>query len=232
MAGRIAYYGNISTDGLVLNLDAARKDSYNRTGTTWNDISGNGNNGTLTNGPTFDSEDYGSIVFDGVDDYVNLGDVLFPSGTTDFTIDIWVNFKDSVVNDYVFSKGSAAAGIAGSTFYMVTGTNYVRFTATDSTPTRSTSVEHQGVVINQWYNFTYTYNGTTITGYRDGGNIMTNTSITGSLQYVNQPIRIGTHTYGSANPNMDVSNFKIYNRALTQDEITQNFNALRGRYGI
>src|SRR6056300_382098 len=95
MAGRIAYYGNIVTDGLVLNLDAARKDSYNRTGTTWNDISGNGNNGTLTNGPTFDSEDYGSIVFDGVDDYVTVSATPINSVLTNqITIETFINSND------------------------------------------------------------------------------------------------------------------------------------------
>ena len=71
MAGRIAYYGNIVKDGLVLDLDAAKKDSYPGTGTAWNDISGNRNNGTLTNGPTFNSSNGGSIVFDGTNDYIN-----------------------------------------------------------------------------------------------------------------------------------------------------------------
>jgi hypothetical protein len=65
---------NIVTDGLVLYLDAANQKSYPGTGTTWNDLSGNGNNGTLVNGPTFNSDNNGSIVFDGVDDYVNFGD--------------------------------------------------------------------------------------------------------------------------------------------------------------
>ena len=63
----------IVTDGLVLCLDAANKKSYSGSGTTWTDRSGNGNNGTLVNGPTFDSGNGGSIDFDGVDDNVNLG---------------------------------------------------------------------------------------------------------------------------------------------------------------
>ena len=66
----VAYNPNIVTDGLVLCLDAANKRSYPGTGTTWTDRSANGNNGTLTNGPTFDSANGGSIVFDGTNDYV------------------------------------------------------------------------------------------------------------------------------------------------------------------
>ena len=65
--------GHIITDGLVIALDAANTKSYPGSGTTWSDLSGNSNNGTLTNGPTFNSRNGGSIVFDGVDDYVTLG---------------------------------------------------------------------------------------------------------------------------------------------------------------
>jgi hypothetical protein len=61
MAGRIGYYGGVVKDGLVLDLDAAKLDSYPRTGTSWKDISGNQNNGTLINGPTFDSGNGGVL---------------------------------------------------------------------------------------------------------------------------------------------------------------------------
>ena len=62
----------IVRDGLVLCLDAANPRSYPKSGTTWSDLAG-ANNGTLTNGPTFDADDKGGIVFDGTNDYVNLG---------------------------------------------------------------------------------------------------------------------------------------------------------------
>ena len=65
------YYGpRIVSNGLVLCLDAANKRSYPGTGTTWTDLSGNSNNGTLTNGPTFSAGNMGSILFDGTNDYV------------------------------------------------------------------------------------------------------------------------------------------------------------------
>ena len=79
----------IVTDGLVLYLDAANTKSYTGTGTTWYDLTKNGNNGVLTSGPVYNSENGGNITFDGVDDYVNLGnpnslDIL------NFTICAWV----------------------------------------------------------------------------------------------------------------------------------------------
>jgi hypothetical protein len=105
MAGRIAYYGGIVTNGLVLALDAAKKDSYPGSGTLWRDISGNGNNGTLTNGPTFNSGNGGSIVFDGVNDYVQYETSLDPyiSGNRDFTIELWV-YKNTSGDGMIFSS--------------------------------------------------------------------------------------------------------------------------------
>jgi hypothetical protein len=83
----IGYGPRVVTDGLVLALDAADTNSYPGSGTTWNDLSGNGNTGTLTNGPTYSSDNGGSIVFDGTNDYVplvnNLGD------PQQFTIEFW-----------------------------------------------------------------------------------------------------------------------------------------------
>ena len=89
------YYGpKIVTSGLVLCLDAANKRSYPGTGTTWTDLSGNSNNGTLTNGPTFSAGNQGSIVFDGTNDYAYQS--LFTNAiTTTLTFDVWVKFSDA-----------------------------------------------------------------------------------------------------------------------------------------
>jgi hypothetical protein len=89
MATRYNYTGGIVTNGLVLNLDAAKTDSYPGTGTTWRDISGNNNNGTLTNGPTFSGiGKQASIVFDGVDDYAFFNTDL--RSLTSITINVWL----------------------------------------------------------------------------------------------------------------------------------------------
>ncbi len=83
---------NIITNGLILELDAANRKSYPGSGTTWTDLSGNGNTGTLTNGPTFSSANGGSIVFDGVDDYVNCGNAssLNFERTNSFSFCFWI----------------------------------------------------------------------------------------------------------------------------------------------
>ena len=79
----------IVRDGLVLALDAADRNSYISGSTTWTDLSGNGNTGTLTNGPTYSSANGGSLVFDGSNDYVDIPYLLL-SGSQDFTVNIWI----------------------------------------------------------------------------------------------------------------------------------------------
>ena len=107
MATRYNYTGGIVTNGLVLNLDAAKTDSYPGTGTTWRDLSGNNNNGTLTNGPTYTgvSKD-AAIVFDGVDDYVDCGNNSTVNLNSSFTINCWVKISPT-------APSSSGKGIVG-----------------------------------------------------------------------------------------------------------------------
>jgi hypothetical protein len=67
----LSHSPSIVTDGLVLCLDAGNPKSYPGSGTTWTDLSGNGNNGTLVNGVGYSGDNLGSLSFDGVNDYYN-----------------------------------------------------------------------------------------------------------------------------------------------------------------
>ena len=80
----------IVTSGLVLALDAADRNSYPRTGTTWTDLSGNGYNGTLTNSPTFSNSNGGSIIFDGTNDYTSTSLDLSLNNTNSVSISMWI----------------------------------------------------------------------------------------------------------------------------------------------
>jgi hypothetical protein len=83
---------SLITTNLVLHLDASNSSSYSGSGTTWSDLSGDGNDLTLTNGPTFTSDNGGAIVFDGTNDYAAspLNQSFFQFGTGDYTLGIWV----------------------------------------------------------------------------------------------------------------------------------------------
>ena len=103
-----SFSSKVVTDGLVLYLDAANTKSYPGSGTAWSDLSRSGNNGTLTNGPTFNSARGGAIVLDGADDYIAINNIQTTSNFTyDFIFDI-SNFTDTSDNSLV--KGNAAYG--------------------------------------------------------------------------------------------------------------------------
>lgn len=234
MAGRIVYTGGIVTNGLVLNLDAAKRDSYPGSGTIWRDIAGGTATGSLINGPVFNSNNGGYISFDGTNDYADIGNILFNSASVT-TLDLWVNMPSMAVNRYIMAKGSAGDGIF--TFFMTTGpgpsggsSSYIRFSMGNQSSTVSTNIEYGNLVWGQWYNFTFTYNGSFVTGYRNAATPQSS-SLTGNLYTTTSPIRLAGDKYlsvGAAN----ISSFKIYNRALSATEITQNYNALKGRFGL
>jgi len=225
MAGRIAYLGNISPQGLVLDLDAGIKGSYPKTGSTWFDISNNGNNGTLTNGPLYTGSNYGAIVFDGVDDWVNTGDILNTTGS--FSITSWIK----IVGDRIYpivSKWDSSGGANNKRFFLFR----VNTTTLQFFDSNSTLAIGGTVTSNTWTETTVVINGSNsqlyINGVPSGATFSPTLSIKTGVN-----LGIGCYSYSLDNFfSGSIANTSIYNRALTQSEITQNFNALRGRYGI
>jgi hypothetical protein len=228
----------IVTDGLVLALDAGNAKSYTSGSTTWYDKSGNANNGTLINGPTFSSANGGSIVFDGVDDFVNCGNST-SLNSSNITFSIWIKRTASWIfagsclfwakqNGNYMSNGFYIEPFTSGRDYLdvITngaGSNY--FGDTISTSTR--------FPLNTWVNFAFTLVGNTPKMYFNG--ISTTISIGGTPAITSTSdtkyILSNSPSYGNFTPGI-VSNTQIYNRALSAAEINQNFNALRGRYGI
>ena len=100
MSGVVGPRFGIVQDGLVLNLDASNTLSYPGSGTTWFDLTSNNNDGTLVNGPTFDSANGGSIVFDGINDYVSFTTPPSTnSGTEKSSINVWIKTGTNVSNN-------------------------------------------------------------------------------------------------------------------------------------
>jgi hypothetical protein len=221
----VQYSPGIVTDGLILNLDAANRKSYSGIGTGWFDLSNSGNNGTLLNGVTFSNN---TMVFDGVDDIsANATNTTFGNNTT---WDAWVN-RATYANAYNMFMGRTlpyfGLEIATIIFSNNIGGTQRTIRSTNFTPTN-----------NIWYNLSFTteYDGTfTIAKIYING-VLNNTSagFTGAQVQYSQGFAIGDGR--STTPwypfNGNVSNVKIYNRTLSSQEIQQNFNALRGRFGI
>lgn len=211
------------TNGLLLALDAGDRNSYVSGSNTWLDLVGT-NNGTLVNGPTFSSGSGGSIVFDGVDDYATV-----PSSTSwaigsAGTISMWAYFTGSVTTNHRFwCTFNTSTGLDA---YIDAATGYVGF---HGSATLTTTLFPR----NQWVNLTTTYTGGNIAVYYNGilqpiQGKTTGYNITqvGSL-FIAQYSGGGGYTWRGR-----ISSLTVHNRGLSADEVQQNFNALRGRFGI
>ena len=222
----IARGPKIVTSGLVLALDAADKLSYPGSGTTWRDLSGNNNIGTLTNGPTFSGANMGSIVFDGTNDCVTLAiNSLFNFGTGDFSIFCWI--KSSKVSDFstIFALDDGALG-TGILFYIAVTTGVFRTWVANVAQNTAASIANGNwnyVGITRSSGTVYQYiNGVQVGSFASAGSVRTN-----------QIPRFGN--YDSSNSYMYQGNIavsQIYNRALTATKVLKNNKAKKNRYGL
>lgn len=229
----VGYNPKIVTSGLVLALDAANIKSYPGSGTTWTDLSGNGNNGTLTNGPTFDSGNSGIINFVAAStQYVSVTDSASLSLTT-ATVETWVKF--STLNTRIIFCGKGDGVSNPTTEYWLEKTAGNKFSVCFSvgTPALNHPLNDTSVVANTWYHIVGTFDGSNVRGYVNGVQDSSVGSLYGNIVDTSINYSVGKlGTYPALYHNGSIAVNKIYNRALTAAEIQQNFNALRGRFGI
>jgi hypothetical protein len=219
----LAHSPSIVTSGLVLCLDAANRKSYPGSGTTWKDLSGNGNTGTLTNGPTFDSANGGSLVFDGVNDHVPL-----LSSVNAKTVIAFIKLSASG-GDYVVYGLDAN----GSDNWLGVNANKIRFLGTQIADVNNFSLNGTSTLSTSiWYQIACTIDVSTAKVYFNGfeENSVTQAFTIGAWNTAPTIGRRGgiDQRYFPGN----ISNLQIYNRVLSAAEIAQNFQALRGRYSI
>jgi hypothetical protein len=228
MAGRISYYGNIVKDGLVLDLDAAKQDSYPGVGTSWNDISGFQNNGVLTNGPTFNKDKGGSIVFDGVDDLVTLPTIAF--GVNQFTIDLWFKLNGNQTLNASLIGVAAAAAINNWQLSCYNNNINMQFFYKGADGTNDSILLNYTFVSQVWANVTITKNSNNdIITYVNGS--QTNSKNYATNYNHTEPLRIGLNRGGTAYYKGDISICRLYNgKGLSASEVLQNYNATKGRY--
>ena len=218
----ISYNPRIVTDGLVLALDAGNTKSYPGSGTTWTDLSGGGNTGTLTNGPTYSSANGGSLVFDGVNDYIDLNTNNIITGTNPFTFEAFYKVTNASVVAELF--GNYGTGYTSNTIW-ISGRYGVYI---------NTLVPYfQGYPLGvgtYHMAFTRTSTGDCIL-YKNG--IVDGTATSTTSISVGQNFRIGSDVNGIGEVfGGELYSLKVYNRALSAAEISQNFNALKSRYGL
>ena len=216
----------IVTDGLVLCLDAANKRSYGGSGTTWTDRSTSGNDGTLINEPGFNASGGGSIGFSNTNDYVDLGNPatnFFSSiaGTDQVTIAGWIKTSASVTSQQIiFDSGNS------ENLQMDIYQNGIAFLTRCPTNIR---ISRYTIDVDKWYYFVGTYNGSKMIGYINGEKY-TESSRSGNLSSDTQYSAFGKQPGSTYYFRGRISQFKAYNRALTADEIRQNYLATKERY--
>ena len=214
------------TAGLVLNLDAGNAASYPGSGTTWTDLSGNGRNGTLTGGPTYSSADGGSIVFDGTNDFVQCSGSLTATAAT---FVIWMR-RNGTQDDYdgiIYSRSANATGLS-----VFGTTNKISYTWNNAVDTYTWD---SGLTIPDltWCMVAVSVTSTSATAYLcQSSGITSATNTVSHTSTVLDDVKLAQDDQGARFFNGRISVAMIYDRALSADEITQNFNALRGRYGL
>lgn len=205
-------YEQINTNKLGLYLDASQVISYPTTASTWYDISGYNYKATLINGPTFNSS-YGSITFDGIDDYVNCGDIRF--GTSPFTFEVWFNMNSAAAGyKWVMGKQGFNMGITinGTTLY---------FFLYDSS--NNLYAPGDSISANKWYQATGVYDGSSIILYKNGVNVASQAFTNTPRNYDTLPLYLGTPDAGSLFFPGQIAKSRFYSKALTQTDITQNY---------
>lgn len=228
----------IVTNGLVLALDAADQNSYPGSGTTWSDMSGNGNNGILQTGTSYNASNSGNISFNGTSGYIstttNLGANPYPS----LTYSVW--FRTTVGGYKIIGIENSQTGIASNAHdrHIYIGSDSKLYYGVYDTANRLITSTIT-VTDNTWKNVTTVTTGAnSISMYINGVLNVTGTG-NGYSAYTTSYIRLGSYGLGGTWTNGsngyftgNISNVQVYNRALLASEILQNYNAQKSRFGL
>jgi hypothetical protein len=225
----------IRDSSLVLELDASDRNSYPGSGTVWTDLSGNNNNGSFVNGPTFSSANGGSIVFDGNTSsaYITTPSTLILSNTISFNF--WVSsIGQTAYNQTILGKDTNGANPhllirrGGSSDNLIW--NYYNGSATFTTTFNSFFTGFNNLFIN--LQITADYISGVVSVYRNG--VLFGTS-TQTMLYPNTSaiLTLGNWLANIALPlNGKIAISQIYNKILSANEVQQNYNALKSRFGL
>jgi len=236
-----ARYLSIVTSGLVLNLDAGNPLSYPGTGTTWFDLSTSNKNGTLVNGPSFDSANGGSIVFDGTNDYVNVATFTSLSDVSQFSYSAFLNFSTAAGNyNTFFAIGFNAEYNNDILFAWEKSSNTLLFQVNNGLDGGATYAYNAP---SNWMNLSVVYDGSLSTNATKLKVFINGVQLTLSFGSYNVPTKTSNRTdqlirIGEYLNNTlffytgKIATTFLYNRALTQSEVLQNYNAQKLRFGL
>ena len=235
----VAYNPRIITDGLILNLDAANTKSYPGSGTTWTDLSNENNHSTISNFAV-GSLNGGTLTADGANSFgvINAAASLQPAS---ITIEVMCKpiYNDQNYANVISYPPNDDVHQSPWMIYAI----YLQHVSGNIT-SRPLHSRFGGTMVvssagafdfNAWNHLVVTFHNQAVKFYRDG-NVHSTHSISPSTinysGYENQNVFIGQNPSGSEDFEGEYSNVKLYNRALTDAEVSQNFNAIRGRFGL
>ena len=216
------------TNGLVLSLDAANTKSYPKSGTTWTDLSGNSNTGTLTNGPTFSAGNMGGIVFDGVDDYCRVQNFTSMNVQGPGTVTYWGKFSN---------LGSSGVHKTALTITNGLGTGALQVGLRDAQGIvwksgGVTLLSYNTPTLNRITQWTLTFDNSNLQMYIDG--ILTNSTTSAVAQTATAAdFYLATFRTDALEAfSGTIYSSAVYNRVLTASEVLQNYNATKSRFGL
>ena len=214
---------NIVTNGLVLALDAANRQSYVSGSTTWYDISGNNNSGSLINGPIFDSNNGGSILFDGINDYAT-GTITPLSGSA-FTIGTWIKPITLVSQSVYLSIGSINAN--NSTIHLrFYSDTFFRFGMYSD----DLDAFNFSPATGKWNYIVCTLDNSKLQSIYQNG--FFKSSRTSNNMFIGNNLYSVGRWFNTQAINANIGIVQVYNRALSAAEVLQNYNATKSRFGI
>ncbi len=222
--------GDCRSYGLVVSVDAGNVISYPSpfTGTAWNDLSGNGLNGTLYNNVAYNSASGGILVFDGNDDYVDLGDNASFRNLSNITLSAWVNI-DNLVDAWNYILGKS--GFWGNNEFGFYTSGAKLGVSIDGDVGSRAWVEYvYSANIGQWHYLTTTYDGSNVKLYIDGV-LIGSSATSGKVGNNTDHLYVGraTNLYYTK---QSVGSVQLFNRSMPITEIQQIFDNTKGRYGL
>lgn len=218
--------------GLVLYLDAANKASYPGSGTTWYDLSDSGTDGTLTNSPAYSSDKRGYFTFNGSNTGVAIPGTNLSLNT--MTISSWFYAPFYAQDGFLFEKTTNGNVNTQYSLFFNNANNIYFRTQGLSTVDLVVNTYSSGILNNTWNNIVATYDGTNKRIYINGVLVATSANLTGSIVQNNTGLAyVGIYGNFAGYPfRGNISSIQVYNRALSDEEISQNFDSVRDRYGL
>jgi len=193
------------------------------------DLSGRNNHGYGVNGITYNASNGGSLVFDGTNDYVDVGNPSSLSmGTGDFSLESFFNVSGDAGYRIILQKGNPGVGANRGYRLRIELNNTIVMTVTGDTELTATS---SAITYNTWYHVVGTKTNSELQIYINGMLSGTGSAPAGTTTVSNN-FTIGLQDAGNWPFNGKISTVRVYNKALTPQEIQRNYMSLRGRYGL